>query len=415
MIAALTAAVPSPAHFLPRPIRAVSGYPITVPRIVVRPATISDVYALARCLRPHDRAEATALGLDPRRALRFCFRQSLYPPQVAIVDGEVAAMYGLAGDILSDIGQPWLLTGTAIERIPVTFCKIARRQLEWMIAIKPQLTNHVLSNYPEAIALLQRLGFRLDEPRPLRRGGAPFRRFHITRDQWEAFDRQRPIMRPGAAFAPFIVYTAGRSRTAWLSEFLTYGRSRCHTEIAIRLRDMGDVRALFNVPGTGTAETAVAPAWQLIEHYVPGIRSVVVRRPLDDIVASFARSEVARIASIDEDRLRKIITYENRCMEKISARPGVLTVDFADLHKPEVCAAIFEHCLPYRFDEGWWLAMKERNIQSNVTDIFRYYRDNRDGVEQFKRNAKRALIALARGGVFGARSDLRREAPKCPL
>jgi hypothetical protein len=90
-------------------------------------------------------------------------------------------------------------------------------------------------------------------------------------------------------------------------------------------------------------------------------------------------------------------------------------VDFADLHKPEVCAAIFERCLPYRFDEGWWLSMKDRNIQSNVTDIFRYYRDNREGVEQFKRNAKRALIALARGGVFGARSDPRQEAPKCPL
>jgi hypothetical protein len=150
----------------------------------------------------------------------------------------------------------------------------------------------------------------------------------------------------------------------------------------------------------------------LIEHCVPGIRSVVVRRPLDDIVTSFARSEVAHIASIDEDRLRKVIAYENRCLEKISARPGVLTVDFADLHKPEVCKAIFEHCLPYRFDEGWWLSMKDRNIQSNVTDIFRYYRDNREGVEGFKRNAKRALIALARDGVFDTRQ--RQEAPKCP-
>ena len=58
-------------------------------------------------------------------------------------------------------------------------------------------------------------------------------------------------------------------------------------------------QALFDVPGTGSAETGAAPAWQLIQHFVPGIGSVVVRRPLDDIIASFARSEVAHIASIE--------------------------------------------------------------------------------------------------------------------
>ncbi len=367
-------------------------------KIEVRPATIADVYALARRLRPGDRAEVEALGQDPRRALRFSFRASLYPPQACFVDGEIAAMWGMGGDILSDEGRPWLMTGMAVERIPVSFVKIAQAWIADALSIKPRLENQVLADYTKSVRLLGVLGFRLDERCPLRPGGVPFRRFHITRDQWDALGRQRRVRRPGAVFAPFIVYTAGRSRTAWLSEFLTYGRCRCHTEIAIRLRDMGDVVALFEIPGTGTAETAVAPAWQLIEHYVPNIRSVVVRRPIDEIIASFARSEVAHIAAIDEGRLRRIIAYENRCLDKISARPGVLTVDFADLHKPEVCAAIFEHCLPYRFDEEWWLLMKDRNIQSNVTDIFRYYRDNRDAVECFKHNAKRAMIALARSG-----------------
>jgi hypothetical protein len=396
-----TALVASAPH-LPQPIRSAGGYPIAVPRIVVRLATIADVYALARRLRPGDRAEALATGMDPRRALRFCFRHSLYPPQVCVVDGEIAAMWGLYGEILSDVGHPWLMTGTAVERIPVTLLKIGRRTVEEMLSHKPRLANFVLASYADAIAFLQRLGFRLDEPRPLRPGGAPFRRFHITDDQWDAFQRQDQVLRSGARFAPFIVYTSGRSRTAWLSQFLTYGHCRCHNEIAIKLRSMEDVRALYDIPGTGSAETGAAPAWQLIQHYVPGIRSVVVRRPLEDIVASFARSEVAHIASIDEPRLRRIIAYENRCLEKISAQPGVLTVDFADLHKRDVCAAIFEHCLPYRFDEGWWLSLKDRNIQSNVTDIFRYYRDNRDGVEGFKRTAKRQLTALARAGTLRA-------------
>jgi hypothetical protein len=41
---------------------------------------------------PANRAEALALGMDPRRALRFCFRHSLYPPQLCVVDDEIAAI-----------------------------------------------------------------------------------------------------------------------------------------------------------------------------------------------------------------------------------------------------------------------------------------------------------------------------------
>jgi hypothetical protein len=118
------------------------------------------------------------------------------------------------------------------------------------------------------------------------------------------------------------------------------------------------------------------------------------------VIASFARSEVAHIARIDEAMLRRVIAYENRCLEKISARPGVLTADFKDLVRPDVCAAIFEHCLPYRFDEEWWEFMEARNVQSDVVEMFAYYRDNREAVERFKRDAKREMIALARAGAF---------------
>jgi hypothetical protein len=165
------------------------------------------------------------------------------------------------------------------------------------------------------------------------------------------------------------------------------------------LRSMEDVRALYAIPGMGTAETAAAPMWQMIRHYVPGIRSVVVRRPLEDIIASFAR-----IAAIDEVKLRNIIAYENRCLDKISMQSDTLTVEFEDLYRREACAAIFEHCTPYKFDEEWWLAMKDRNIQSSVADIFSYYRDHRDAVEGFKRAAKRDMIALVRAGKLTCRA-----------
>jgi len=144
--------------------------------------------------------------------------------------------------------------------------------------------------------------------------------------------------------------------------------------------------------------TAAAPGWRLIERIAPGIRTVVVRRDAESIIASFARSEVAAIATIDEERLRRTIAYEERCLAQISARPGVLTVDFSELTKVDVAKRVFEHCLPYEFDFAWWGHMSARNVQTPVRDLFAYYQANQEGIEGFKRAAKRFLIDLVRRG-----------------
>lgn len=335
--------------------------------------------------------------------LRQSFRGSLYCRTLE-VDGEPAAIGGLAGDILSDQGSLWLMTTSTIERVPVSFLRELRRELAAALAYKPRLEGCVAAGYTAAIRLLEALGFALDTPVPTRPKQALFRRFHIDADESAAFAQQKKVIRAGAHFAPFIVYTAGRSRSAWLAAFLSYGRCRCHHEIAITLRGMQDLVSLLARPGTGIAETAAAPGWRLVEHHVPGARSVVVRRPLEDVVASFL-ADYAGVAPIDEGRLRSIIAYENRCLEQISARPGTLTVDFKDMERMEVCSAVFEHCLPYCFDEGWWRAMRGKNIQANVADIFRYYQQNAAGVAQLKRSTRREMIALARAGKLRRGSE----------
>ncbi len=147
--------------------------------IVIRPAAISDVYALARCLRPGDRAEIEAVGKEPRRVLRASLRSSLTQVKVALVDGEIAAMWGMSGEVLSDTGTPWLMTGTACDRVPVSFLRIARHELALMLALKPRLENYVAADYAKAIRLLEGLGFHIDAPAPIGPKRAPFRRFWI--------------------------------------------------------------------------------------------------------------------------------------------------------------------------------------------------------------------------------------------
>lgn len=198
---------------------------------------------------------------------------------------------------------------------------------------------------------------------------------------------------------PFIIYALPRSRTAWLSAFLTYRDWVCHHEQTFNLRNLDEAWQLLSRPNTGSAETAAGPGWYLIHHQFPKIRAVVVRRPIDETVRSMklAAQKALGISIYEDTRIRKGMEYGNRVLDRISEQPDVLTVQFHDLVKEETCRAIFEHCLPYRFDRAWWLALKDQNIQADVGEKIRYYQANRDAIEEFKHHCKRELFRLRRG------------------
>lgn len=148
-----------------------------MPEILIRPAVIADVYALAATLRDGDRNEILSVGKDPRAALRASFKYSLDPPKVAVVDGTLAAMWGMGGDLLSDTGHPWLLTAPPVERIPVTFLRIARVEVAAMAAKRRRLMNYVFADYRGAVRLVEALGFTVDAPRLVGPQRARFCRF----------------------------------------------------------------------------------------------------------------------------------------------------------------------------------------------------------------------------------------------
>lgn len=392
------------------------------PRFQIIPAKPWHCGAMVRRLRIEHRMAVAKLGLDSHRELSDRFGQSAFR-RALLIDGHLEALGGVTGSLLSGEGYVWLALSQKAMQYPLTVIKQARQQLAAVMQTKRTLITSILdgddaakrfaiflgfvpADLDDAISAFSRLG-RRDMLRRLETnedarismgsGSAVVMRYKAENEAHEGGLRMPQALRDGADFAPFIVYTAGRSRTAWLSEFLTYGKCHCFNEVAIKFRDIEQVKAFFSTPGIGSAETAVAPGWQLINHLVPRIKSVVVNRPLEEIIESFGR-----VAPIDEEKLRHIIAYEIRCMEKISQQPNVLTVNFRDLTKPDVCAAIFEHCTPYRFDYDWWLSLSDKNIQSDVSDIFGYYQSNREKIEGFKRLCKRQMISLVRSGQLRA-------------
>jgi len=155
-------------------------------RHAVVPATAEHVGMLAANLRAQDLAEIAGTGSTVKRSLWRGYRNSILV-ETAFVDGEVAAMWGLCCgyvpglSLLSDVGRPWLLTTAAVERVPVTTVREARRAVERMLMVKPVLENYVLASYDQAVRMLRMIGFTIDPPQPVGRDGEPYSRFHMRR------------------------------------------------------------------------------------------------------------------------------------------------------------------------------------------------------------------------------------------
>lgn len=151
------------------------------------PAEVEHVYLLADKLRARDAKEIRDCGIKPRRALYRAFRNSVMC-KTAFVGTDIAAMWGLCVGLrpgvspLSDLGVPWLHTSDAVERVPVSFVKVAKAELALMRANRRRLESFVAADYPQAIRLLRVLGFTVEKPAPIGANGAEFCRFHLGFD-----------------------------------------------------------------------------------------------------------------------------------------------------------------------------------------------------------------------------------------
>jgi len=189
----------------------------------------------------------------------------------------------------------------------------------------------------------------------------------------------------------YIILGLPRSRTAWLARFLTYGDWCCGHEELRHMRSLDDVTAWFSQECIGTAETAAAPYWRLLERFAPGARVVVVRRPVGEVVESLMRIDGV---TFDRAALTQTMTAMDRKLAQIAARvPGALSVRYADLAKEETCKAVFEYCLPYPHDHDHWAALDAVNVQCDMRAMMRYFAANKPALDKLGAIAKHQCLA----------------------
>ena len=205
--------------------------------------------------------------------------------------------------------------------------------------------------------------------------------------------------RDDAQLRPYAVFTAGRSRTMWLSAFLSYGICSCNFESIAKVQNFQEVLQMLNIPGMGAAETMSAPAWPLLLMAAPQLRVVVVRRPMEEILESLVTAVNGRL-ELDLPVLTRLIGYIVRALEKLSLQPQTLTVNFSDLTKEETCRQVFEHCLPYKHDKGWWKFLSEKNINPDVIQLAMLYQQRQEQIRGLGRECRHLMFKLGRQGYM---------------
>ncbi len=185
----------------------------------------------------------------------------------------------------------------------------------------------------------------------------------------------------------FIIYALPRSRTAWLARFLTYGDWFCGHDEARHLRSMEDVKSWLSMDNTGTVETAAAPFWRTVHR--PDVRVAVVRRPIEEVLASLERVT----GPVDVAAVTRMLKRADRKLDQIEHRTGCLSVSYADLLTEEGCARLFEHCLPYKHDHAWWAALAPLNVQVNFPASVRHYFAHEPQIKRMAAQAKVLTLA----------------------
>ena len=199
---------------------------------------------------------------------------------------------------------------------------------------------------------------------------------------------------------PFVIYALPRSRTFWLSRFLSYGGWACGHEEIRHLRSLEDVSAWFSQGTVGTVETGAAPWWRLLQAMRPDVQTVVIRRPVDEVVDSLIRTGLP----FDILRLSGAMRRLNGKLDQIERRvPNVLSIGFRELEGESACAALFEHCLPYRHDSARWHALSGVNLQVDLAALFRYQRAHESQLVKLAKATKfRVIAGLARRPIADA-------------
>lgn len=145
-----------------------------------RPATVGDAVAITPRLRQIDVEECDAL-IGEGFVLQAAIGTVAASP-LALAwehDGEVIALFGVAGSLLDTTGTPWMIGTDALDRQGRALIRSASPYIRQMQGLFSRLENVVLARNTRSIRWLKRLGFKFGPAVPMGVQGALFHSFSL--------------------------------------------------------------------------------------------------------------------------------------------------------------------------------------------------------------------------------------------
>jgi hypothetical protein len=182
---------------------------------------------------------------------------------------------------------------------------------------------------------------------------------------------------------PFIIYCLPRSRSAWLTHFLNYPMARplqrvAH-DVAPLCRSVENFIKAYKEEGMwGSVELGGIIGWQVIRKEMPNLKTVVVKRPLQEVYNS--------IVALGLQPDLTALAEHGELLDVVGSQPGVYTISSESLDSPMMCKWLFEYCLELEFDFEWWAHLAPLNIQVDVDGVMKVKGEIDERMELYKKD-----------------------------
>jgi hypothetical protein len=141
---------------------------------------------------------------------------------------------------------------------------------------------------------------------------------------------------------PFVVLSLPRSRSFWVSRFLSYGGRRVAHDPSRFFTGPDDIAKYFRDPAAGAVDTALGLVWSGI----PGVKVATIWRPVYEVES--------RLRALGRPQREQAI---QRLDDKLSAIPAA-RFEFHSLGVEAEARRLFQYCLEQPFDRDWWLKFR---------------------------------------------------------
>lgn len=151
-----------------------------MPKVEVIEGKIQHCGMMSRMLRAEHLEAIEELGVSTHHSLRETFESSAYRKSL-MIDGELAAMGGVAGSLCSSRGQIWFALTERARCYPLTVARVAKQQITEVMRTKRELDTVIIPNDKTSLRFVTFLGFELAHNVPITMG-----RGHVIAMRYEA-------------------------------------------------------------------------------------------------------------------------------------------------------------------------------------------------------------------------------------